>query len=208
MNIHWTELEDRLYDLGAADIERFAAAHPTEEFYGFALDCNSAYGNVLLCLNTPKFLRAAISGSHLPPEVKDGYEKAKRSIEEALGMKVYEDESEMAPEKREIELRWSLGDWKYQGFNSDAFDSGWRSFEGAVHKCCVDEEEDEETFMTPTQDHFMRMACRVLIRLESAGVFNTLNRTHDFETFVADHDEWDEESWRRLNSVRNETREL
>jgi hypothetical protein len=204
MNIDWSELEDRLFDLAADDIKRFAARHPNEKYYGFALDCNSAYGNVLLCLNTPKFLWAAVSDSHLPSEIKDGYTKAKCSIEKVLGFKVYEDDSDTTPEEREKELRRSLGDWKYQGFNSDTFDSGWRSFERAVHESCVDEQEDEETFMTPSQERFMRMACRVLVRLESAGVLNTLNRTDDFKTFVADHDESDEKSWRRLDMVRNE----
>ena len=205
MNLDWTELENRLYDLAAADIKLFAIAHPQEEFYGFAFDCNSDHGNVALCLNTRQFLRTAVDGSYLPPEIKDGYGEFKRRIEKTLGMKIYKDESKTLPEEREKELRWELGAWKYQGFNSDSFDSGWSSFERVVHERCLGEEENKETFMTPTQDRFMRIACRVLIRLELAGVFNTLNRTDDFETFVADHDESDDESWHRLNSVRNET---
>lgn len=207
MSIDWDELEDRLYELSVAEIKRFAARHRKEKFYGFAFVCNSAYGTVALYLNTPEFLRTAANGSHLSPEIREGYEKFTRDIEEALGFNVCRNERDVAPEDREKEIRWEPGDWKYDEFNSDTFDLGWSPFARAVHEYCLEEEEDKGTFMTPTQDRFMRSACRVLIRLESTGVFEALNRTSDFGTFVTDHDESDEKSWRRLNSVRKETRD-
>ena len=102
-------------------------------------------------------------------------------------------------------MRWSLGDWKYQGIKSGRFDAGWNAHEQAVTDACMDEDEDEETFMTPTQQRFMKAACRVLIRLEEAQVFESLNRTADFMTYVADHDEADNDSWERLSAVRRES---
>jgi hypothetical protein len=71
---------------------------------------------------------------------------------------------------------------------------------------CLDEEmsawgEEDEEF----SDCFMQTACRGMVALESSGVLEALNRTDDFMTFVADHDEPDEESWRRLESTRRRT---
>ena len=43
------------------------------------------------------------------------------------------------------ELRWNMGDWKYQNFNSKSFDAAWSSLESSVLDICMDEEEDEET---------------------------------------------------------------
>ncbi len=207
MKIDWPTLEDRLFDLAAKDIARFAAAHGNETFYGFALGCNSEYGNVLLCLNTPDFLQECATEYAAHPPNQEAFDDICRSIEETLGKKIFSEDPPTTPEDEEEELRWSLGDWKHQGFNSKGFESGWRSFERAVLDACTDEEEDEETFLTPTQDRFMRAACRVLVRLESEGVFDVLNRTSDFRTYVADHDESDEDSWGRLEMVRNETPE-
>ena len=132
------------------------------------------------------------------------FENIDRRVEESTGLKIFDERGATTPEDEEEGLRWSLGDWKYQDFNSRDFSSGWRSFERAVLDVCMDEEEDEETFLTPTQDRFMRTVCRVLVRLQSERTFDVLNRTSDFTTYVADHDESDEDSWARLEMVRNE----
>jgi hypothetical protein len=163
MTIAWADIENRLYELCASEIRRFAKANSDETFYAFALDCNSEYGDVLLCLNTPDELRRGGN-----------------------------------------DVRWSLGDWKYQGFESGEFEKAWRRYARSVTEACMEEEEDERTFLKPTQDQFMRTACRVLVRLELTNVFESLRRTDDFKTWVADHDELDEESWGRLDSVRQQ----
>jgi len=115
MEIDWPTLEDRLFDLAAQDIKRFASKHRDETFYGFAFDCNSEYGNVLLCLNTPDSLRqTAIEYATNPPN-QEAYDAIERNMEAILGRKTSSQDKPTTPEDKEKELRWSLGDWKYEG---------------------------------------------------------------------------------------------
>ena len=204
MAIDWEALERALVDLSKADINKFAAKHGDETFYGFAFDCNSEYGQVLLCLNSQTQLRGmAVKYSSGDTPGQDAWAKIHREMNELLkkhGVSPSE-KPRKTPEEEEVALRWSLGDWKYQGFNSPKFKKIWNPFEVAVSDLCTDEQEDENTFMTPTQDRFMRAACRAVIRLESEGAFAVLKRTKDFKTYVADHDELEEESWSRLQAV-------
>jgi len=93
-DLDWKALEDALTSAIVSQIARFAATHPDEQFYGFALDCNAYYANVLFCLNTPISL-----------------EKSARRYAES------DDPKKIAHEKKILE--WGLGDWAYQGFNID-----------------------------------------------------------------------------------------
>ncbi|MBT4867623.1 MAG: DUF4303 domain-containing protein [Planctomycetaceae bacterium] len=184
MDIDWNQFETLLAELTTREVEAFAASHATEPFYGFMFDCNSDYGQILLCLNTEAELQAdAESAKEGNPDFD-----AEETLEGWCNSR-----------------RWNAGDWKYQGFNSTEFDDAWEPFETVVSDMCMDEEEDEDTFMTPTQDKFMKSVCRVLIRLDNTGIFDRLSKTVDFKTFVADHDELDSESWERLASVRTES---
>ena len=144
-------------------------------------DCNSVYGQILLCLNTEDDLQRQT----------ESYKKG--------SLDLYADES--ADDIR-TRLQWNAGDWKYQDFNSPNFDKTWTPFQSAVSDICDDEEKDEETFLTPTRDRFMKSVCRVLVHLENQGAFKCLDRARDFKTFVADHDEPELESWNRLAEVR------
>ena len=94
-NIAWVQLEEALARAIHSEIAKFAKAHPNEQFYGFALDCNAYYADILFCLNTPEHLET------LAKEYADSNEP-----------------SEIADQKKEFE--WGLGDWKYQGFNLDS----------------------------------------------------------------------------------------
>lgn len=57
--IDWGELETLLVRLTVGTIERFAAEHPNEVFYGLGFDCHADYGQVLVCLNTREAQREA-----------------------------------------------------------------------------------------------------------------------------------------------------
>jgi hypothetical protein len=181
MEIDWSQFESLLFDIASLDISDFAVAHPGEVFYGFAFDCNSEYGNVLLCLNTESDLQRQ-AGSY-KTDNPDLY--ANETIDDIRS-----------------ELRWNMGDWKYQNFNSKSFDAAWSSLESSVLDICMDEEEDEETFMTPTQERFMNSVCRVLLRLERTHVIDSLSRTDDFKAYAADHDEDESDSWNRIAEIR------
>ncbi len=177
VDVDWNQFETLLVELTTRDVAAFSATHSNETFYGFMFDCNSDYGRVLLCLNTEADLQANAEASK------------ERSADALL-------------DELPASLRWNAGDWKYQGFNSPDFDTAWEPLETIVSDICMDEEEDEETFLTPTQDRFMKSVCRVLVRLETAGAFDCLRQTENFKAYVADHDELESESWDRLASVR------
>lgn len=201
MTIDWELLEQTLYDFTKTDIELFSKTFPRERLYGFAFDCNSEYGQVLLCANTEEDLRKQAE-KYAKGDSPNA--EAFRKISEKFGLEPSQPSDDVDAEIDE--LRWALGDWKYQGFESAAFQDGWSPHASAVLNWCLDhdEESDPETFMTPTQAEFMCRACRVMVRLEQDKAFNALNRTEDFKTWVADHDEPDEISWDRLNEVRRE----
>lgn len=93
--IDWAGFEVALAELIETEISRFAAAHKDEAFYGFALDCNANYCDILFCLNSPTALRVTAAEYHA------------KNPQSSL-------EGEMDA------LRWGTGDWKYHGFNLDA----------------------------------------------------------------------------------------
>ncbi len=103
---------------------------------------------------------------------------------------------------KERQSRWELGNWDYQGFNSNAFDRGWRRFESVVIKQCMKEEEDKRTFIKPTQVRFMRAVCMVLVRLERKGTFDILKRTRNFSTLAMDHEESEAAARARMKAIR------
>ena len=186
--INWDLLERTLFRLTEVDLREFAKKHVRATFYGFAFDCNSKHGEVGLCANTNELLKV----QRARPDPNAAFWAA---LDKKLGRAV---SSAADPRKS----RWDLGDWGYQGFNSKAFDRGWRQFQTAVIKQCMAEEEDERTFMTPTQSRFMKTVCRVLIRLERGGAFDVLKRTANFATLAMDHDESESEARARLRRIR------
>lgn len=95
--LDWQSLEDAIAQAVSSQTAAFAASHPGEKFYGFALDCNAYYANILFCLNTPEALEAAV------------HRYSKRASPEAVA-------------QQRNDLLWGLGDWKYHGFNLDSPD--------------------------------------------------------------------------------------
>jgi hypothetical protein len=187
--IAWDSLEQTLLRLTKADLRQFAKTHRREVFYGFAFDCNSEYGEVGLCANTNELLKAQ-------REAPDPNAAVWAAIDKKLGL------GGGSPAKPARMSRWALGDWNYQGFNSKEFDRSWRRFDSIVIKRCMDEKEDERTFMTPTQTRFMEAVCRVLVRLERDGAFDVLQRTANFSTLAMDHDEPESTARARLRRIR------
>jgi len=74
---------------------------------------------------------------------------------------------------------WNPGDWKYQEFGHSRLELDGLS-EPAI----------------------LELACRALVRLESANGFAPLRRTADFTTLVVDHEEGLDSAWRRMNKVK------
>jgi hypothetical protein len=91
----WRGFEDALTVAIENEVVAFAEQHRDELFYGFAIDCNAYYANILFCLNTPENLHESArhyAGSDDPDEI----------------------------ERQKEDLLWGLGDWKYHGFNLES----------------------------------------------------------------------------------------
>jgi hypothetical protein len=175
--MNWKKVEQRLRDASTEAIRAFARDHPAETFYGFCFDCNADYGEVGLSLNTEEDLWAH-AASHYPSY-------SQREVEG--------------------ELRWSSGDWKYTGFNTDppyakAWEAAWEETQEAIHGAYI----DDENAGVPRR--FLESVCRVLIAMEKDGGLEPISRAEGFKTLVTDHNETNEDSWARLLRVRNRRR--
>ena len=173
----WKRLEETLRRASAEAIGTFASAHGGESFYGFALDCNPDYGEVLLCLNTEAGLARTAAGHY----------------------------ADWSPREVEGRLRWSLGDWRYHAFNTEppcaeAWERAWSATVERIQEAFAEAEDAEADDM---EERFLVSACRVLLALEKDGAFDALGRDPGFKTLVAGHDEVIEDSWARLLRVRN-----
>ncbi len=179
-SVDWQQVQETLVFLVTEYIRAFAAHHPDERFYGLAFDCNADYCQVFVCLNTEEDLarQAAMYRKQTP--------------------NLYADKTDV---QIQDQLRWALGDWKYQACTTDGFNDAWEPVETALMNIVPWDDEDnlsQEQFA----DSFMQTACRAMVRLEATSCFAPLSRTNNFATFVADHDELDEESWKRLELAR------
>lgn len=175
---YWEALADYLFSITKKEIVRFAEEHSDEQFYGFFFDCNSAYGEIFLCLNTEQ--DHAVQLEKYVVKWPDQYADPNSTAR--------------------TELRWNPGDWLYQGFESDAFDKAWASKESEVVDLFASSEDDEAWH--EVAELFMAMVGSVAIRLEDQGAFEPLGRASDFQVMWADHDELWEESLLRMSDVR------
>lgn len=176
MTVAIDPLEPLLAGLVRQQVDKLARAHPHESFYGFALDTNIAFGSVSCAANTRAALR-----EHC--------------------LREYDDEGECE------ELQWQFGDWSYRDLNrGDAdWERGWNEAStriAALADTLCDENRDDE--WDAWKESFLRMACRVLLRLEAAGGFAALPRDDDFRVCCADHDEAVESGERRMERVREQ----
>jgi len=191
VKIDWEALERTLFRLTRSELRDFAKKHAQEVFYGFAFDCNSAYGEVGLCANTKQLLKAQ-------RRAVDPNAAFFASLDKKLRL------ANTASPSLRRESRWHLGDWDYQAFSRKRFDRSWRRFEAVLAKTCETEEEDRRSAMKPTQKRFMESVCRVLVRLERVGAFDLLRRTGDFSTLAMDHDESESTARARLRRIRRQ----
>jgi hypothetical protein len=88
---------EKLTEFAIAEIEKFAAAHQDETFYGFAIDAD------LLCLNSVEHFERSLS------EYRTNWDYRNRKTR-GQHENPYFDPTEIE------ELRQNTGDWEYQGF--------------------------------------------------------------------------------------------
>lgn len=178
--IAWEQVEDALVLLASKYVEAFGAIHADKQFYGIAFDCNADYGQVYLCANTVQALK-------------------KRAVEYRTRHADLYGKQTLA--ELEDHLRWGLGDWEFCAGDTDGFSDAWEPLEDFLRDAFPLDDDDDEEDGRRFRKAFLATACRAMVRLETEGALNALNRTADFKTYVADHDETEEDSWNRLATI-------
>ncbi|MFN3148593.1 DUF4303 domain-containing protein [Bremerella sp.] len=181
MQIKWQHIEDLIFSSVLPCIQDFAEQHPDEVFYGFFLDCNAEYFDVLGHFNTPAMLhKTAIRYQTEYARLYPGW----------------------SVERLEDHLRWSAGDWGYfEVFNACDSNEEYRLLCDEITDYVLDNS-IEETEETAIYARFMETCCRVAIRLERENAFQNLKLAPDFRVLCADHDESMEDAESRLQSIR------
>jgi len=179
----WKRVEEIMYEVARDSLFRFAEENKDKIFYALAFDCNSLYGDFLLCANTLDDLeRTAKSYKNDHPEWYDD-----EPIDELMK-----------------KLYLSVGDWEYSGFNLDyePSSSDWKYISDLM------ESFDELPFNDEALDvrkeaseAFMECACKALLRLDKEGSLNALATTADFQVFCIDHDESEDVAKYRFSKI-------
>lgn len=153
----------------------FLTNHPNKTFYAFAFDCNAEYGQVILAMN-----------SH------DDFLKTSKEYIEKWNYK----ESDLK------ELKFSTGDWEYQGLNLDySYWESCRSYENKIDAYVFAHDttsEDADALV----EKLLNMFAETLIRFEATEVFQSIPKDAGFVTFAVDHDESTEDALARMNKIR------
>jgi hypothetical protein len=184
------KLRTILARVASEEVRRFAERHQSEQFYGFAFDCNADHFEILLALNTEQALQDMAKKLQTAP-LKSFLPKFDKMMEEKYGVKpkrLFHDKS--VPEIVEL-LRWECGDWKYRAVYNCNDDPEW-----AALAAFLSEEEDGDL----NREMFLNAVCHVLQDIQPA--LDCLKRTGDFRAFVIDHDESFESAWARLERVQ------
>jgi hypothetical protein len=190
MSIPADKLKTTLTAITKKALVDFARLHADEVFYGFAFDCNPDYCEVLLCLNTEEDLSRRAKRIKEAPSASI-FPKFDKTMEERFGIKAGPRRDERTIDQIAEELRWSTGDWKYQGFYNCNSDSRWDNIEEKITED-YDEDSDHETFM--------ETVCLTLKEIDDA--ISLLNCSTNFRTFAISHDESIATAWKRLDKMR------
>lgn len=171
--------EETLFQATLLALKEFAETHPHEMFCSFAFDCNSDYGEVLLCLDTVEQSRQAArqsEGRAFERRQKYGsdYDVLPQLLTMARGTVCNNDV---------LPFGDNTGDFAYQGFAEVTFEA-WADFTL-----------DDEYPALPDGEEGDYLQCkaaillgRVIDRLVAANAFDGLQRTMPFLVGVGFHD--------------------
>jgi hypothetical protein len=210
------DYEDILYDLSVEEIKLFAKKHQNETFYGFGIDCHAEHGQVILCFHSIEALEkisekpseAELQNRKVFAEIsKSMHEKHKDESggEDLYQEPVYNDD----PEYRKSKLKWSLGDWLYQGtdgmaghLNESSWKKKWSPISDEIEESFFDDEDADEDFDEKFRIQFLTLVFRTLLKIEQSGVLELLNKTEDFNVLIIDHDQTEEDAWSFMKEMR------
>jgi hypothetical protein len=178
----WNSIEETVFTLSQDHLKEFFKGHQAETFYGFCIDCNSTYGGLCLAMNSLEALSREAEKC-----CRDHWFYAGKTLQQA-----------------EEELRWEIGAWSYFDLtNTETWHRAWQPIYDMISALTSEQPESVYDDGTDIEEVFMQMACRVLLRLDDAGLFQSIRKSADFRLLCLDHDEelWIGEA--RLEHVRH-----
>ena len=194
MLFSWLGFRTNLYRLANESLVDLAKEIGDEELCGFAFDCNADYGQIFFAANTTEYMRFwAQEKVENPPELTrlpELEEMIRQYSDKPLDTHIVRSFDEWVQR-----VQWSTGDWKYPQMNTFESLKIWSTYESAVSEWnmfCGG------VFSGYMKFRFMNAACRVMRKLAQNGVFNQFKLAPAFDVFVSDHDECDEDAWKRL----------
>jgi hypothetical protein len=187
-DVDWVAAEEKLVADATKQFPKIAKAlardEPGTDIYGLCFEGDLVYTAVQAHANTEAKLREYAEQAQRPmPPFRAGPTFPGRTTEEVME-----------------EWRWDAGGWKYVPLYPGPPLKGI----AAAFKRLADAVGYNKAEMA-MKDDLMTMACRAVIRLERAGVFDVLPRTPRFRVNCIYREraiESDEESERRLRRVR------
>lgn len=150
---------DKMFIESKKAIKNFAKEHSGETFYAFSIDAD------MLCLNSEEEFKKTLK------YYQKKYPKSYNTNEDI------------------DRLKYSIGDWKYQGFFSflDGFDHNLYSehYNIPFDNKNLDDKELEKLFQnTP----YHKAMSELLEKLVENRAFDSLKKTSDFKVFLTEHE--------------------
>ncbi|MCP4441863.1 MAG: hypothetical protein GY810_23395 [Aureispira sp.] len=180
----WNEFASRvnfdglLEQLVVKQLKVFGNKYPEEQICGFAFDCNAAYGQVFINLNTPNHLS---KNEQLRFSVGDW---AHRQI---------------SGEQEEWEHSWA--EWLPIVDELEQIQC-WEPTEEEEEDYFEDYDEENGWF-EETRDYFMLAATKVYWTVLSNYCWQEMNITKELDMICIDHDELTEKAFKRMEFVKS-----
>jgi hypothetical protein len=156
MSVDWTALEDRLYELSAAALRRFASDCADRSFAAFAFDCHAASADVLLCLHATD--RSGESGDNLAQSTA------------------------LPPVPQWSHRGINCKDWARR----DLWQEAWWPWQDAFQEqLLVEEERSPVSFCEGVASaRFLQAVAKVLSRMQANRIFDCLIQGPDFRVML------------------------
>lgn len=164
-------IQERLKEFTIKSVEHFIREHPEKTFNGFAYDCNVEYAEINLCFNTDEYFQNTL-----------------RSYQNGSNKRHY------LKEENITKLRYSVGDWAYQCYDS-------------VDVLSPEELETQTGHLTNEEwslamDQLLADCTQTLIDFTQTPTYALIPKTDAFIVLCIDHDEEMDEAIERINTMR------
>jgi len=184
---------EQLYNFAIEKIAQFAQEHSDEVFYGFCIDAGSLCLNSIekLYITAVEYEASQLTRARNNPILAHIDDQAKRRFLEGC------QRNAKSVSEFQTELKFSIGDWAYQGFadmtNLPGFDepSYLRHYDFVIGLEVPKEALDgPASLFIPDRANdtaYARAMDSLLKRISDSGIFHLLRKTDDFSAFRVEH---------------------